>query len=201
MIYKSIMMLAIAAASIFQTASSQTNEKLFIKNQKNKMETNKKLIQQAYSFFNTGDIKNYGGLFSPDTKNHGIPVGREGIMFVIGDIRHTFPDVSLTQVEVFAEGDWVISRDIFKGTFKNKAAVPHHGGLLMTHEPTGKSFTAQHIHLFKIENGLITEHYATRDDVEMYQQLGVLPPAPAFAPSTNTEVDKHAPVEFQNQEK
>jgi predicted SnoaL-like aldol condensation-catalyzing enzyme len=196
MIYKSIMVLAVAAASIFKTACSQTNEKNYLlKKEKPKMETNKKLIQQAYSFFNSGDIKSYGSLFSPDTKNHGVPVGREGIVFVVSDIRHTFPDIILKQVEVFAEGDWVISRDIFKGTFKNKATVPHHGGLLMTHEPTNKSFAVQHIHLFKIENGLITEHYATRDDVEMYQQLGVLPPAPVFAPPANTKVAMHTLIE------
>jgi hypothetical protein len=68
----------------------------------------------------------------------------------------------------------------------------------MTHEPTNKSFSVQHIHMFKIENNLITEHFASRDDIEMYQQLGVLPPAPAFAPPAKTEIDKHAPVEFQN---
>lgn len=147
-----------------------------------KMEANKKLVMQAYALLNKGDVEGYGQLFAPDTKNHGEQVGREGIKFVVGDIIHTFPDVHLTPVAVFAEGDWVISRDIFKGTFKNKATVPHHGGLLMTHEPTNKAFSVQHIHVFKVENNLITEHYASRDDVEMYQQLGVLPPPPAFEP-------------------
>lgn len=45
-----------------------------------------------------------------------------------------------------------------------------------------KSFSVQHIHMFKIENNLITEHFACRDNIEMYQQLSVLAPPPAFAP-------------------
>ncbi len=174
--------IVLAALSVFYISCNKKENNNQPSIEQTKMEVNKKLIMQAYALLNKGDVEGYAQLFAPDTKNHGVEVGREGIKFVIGDIIHTFPDVNLTSVSFFAEGDWVISRDIFKGTFKNKATVPHHGGLVMTHEPTNKSFSVQHIHMFKIENNLITEHFANRDDVEMYQQLGVLPPAPAFQP-------------------
>lgn len=179
MIQKKIVLLALTAASIFLmycTSKKENNNQ--IQNQNKKMESNKELIRKAYDLLNAGDLAGYVQLFSPAAKNHGQEVGREGIKFVVGDIIHTFPDVNLTPVDLFAEGDWVVSRDIFKGTFKNKATVPHHGGLLMTHEPTNKSFSVQHIHVFKVENNMITEHFASRDDVEMYQQLGVLPSIP-----------------------
>jgi len=146
------------------------------------MATNRQIIQKAYSYFNAGDIQSYGHLFSVTTKNHGIPVGRDGIIYVVSDILHTFPDLKLIPQDIFTDGDWVISRDIFKGTFKNKAKLPHHGGLLMTHEPNNKAFQVQHIHMFKLENGLITEHFACRDDIEMYQQLGLMEQAPVFSP-------------------
>jgi predicted ester cyclase len=182
MIKQTAIVVAITALAIFQTACNKNGNNNRSQNEYKKMETNKQLVMQAYTLLNKGDLDGYTQLFAHNTKNHGQEVGREGIKFVVGDIMHTFPDVNLTPVSIFAEGDWVISRDIFKGTFKNKASVPHHGGLLMTHEPTNKSFSVQHIHVFKVENNLITEHFASRDDVEMYQQLGVLPPAPVFAP-------------------
>jgi predicted ester cyclase len=183
MIKQTAMLLAFTTAAIFpMTCSKKQTDNNPSKNEHKKMEANKQLVMQAYALLNKGDVEGYGQLFAPAAKNHGVEVSREGIKFVIGDIIHTFPDLSITPVAVFAEGDWVISRDIFKGTFKNKATVPHHGGLLMTYEPTHTSFSVQHIHVFKVENNLITEHFASRDDVEMYQQLGVLPPVPAFEP-------------------
>jgi hypothetical protein len=33
----------------------------------------------------------------------------------------------------------------------------------------------QHIHWYVLENGLLVEHWANRDDVGMMQQLGLLP--------------------------
>ena len=45
--------------------------------------------------------------------------------------------------------------------------------------PTGKRYTNQHIHWFKLKDGLITEHFVNRDDIPMMVQLGLLPaPAP-----------------------
>ncbi len=185
MLQKNLFFAIIVAVSIFQTACIEQKGNDESQNDLNKTETNKKIIKRAYESFNKGDLEAYAQFFAPNVKNHGEEVGREGIKFVINDIIHTFPDVNLVTMNMFADGDWVITRDIFKGTFKNKATVPHHGGLVMINEPTGKSFSVQHIHMFKIENNLISEHYACRDDIEMYQQSGVLPPAPVFAPPSS----------------
>lgn len=182
MFQRNLILALVITVSIFQTACNESNGNEDSLSNSQKMEANKKIIQQAYENLNKGDLEGYAQFFAPNAKNHGIEVGREGIKFVVADIAKTFPDVNLTTQAIFADGDWVIARDVFKGTFKNKATVPHHGGLVMTHEPTNKSFSVQHIHMFKIENNLITEHFACRDDIEMYQQSGVLPPAPAFAP-------------------
>lgn len=49
--------------------------------------------------------------------------------------------------------------------------------------PTGKSFSVLHTHWFKLKDGLIVEHRATRDDLGMSRQLGLLPPAPPRPPN------------------
>jgi predicted ester cyclase len=48
-----------------------------------------------------------------------------------------------------------------------------HYGLLAGIEPTGKFVEVPHVHIFRIQNGQITEHSGTRDDVAMLKQLGL----------------------------
>ena len=46
--------------------------------------------------------------------------------------------------------------------------------------PTGKEFAATQTHWFRTRDGLITEHWANRDDLGMARQAGWVPPSPAF---------------------
>ncbi len=40
--------------------------------------------------------------------------------------------------------------------------------------PNGKTFQVKHIHRFRLRYGKIIEHFAVRDDLGMFQQLGHL---------------------------
>jgi predicted ester cyclase len=40
---------------------------------------------------------------------------------------------------------------------------------------TGKRFTVQQSHWFRVVDGKVAEHWAVRDDLVMLRQLGVLP--------------------------
>jgi predicted ester cyclase len=51
--------------------------------------------------------------------------------------------------------------------------------MLLGVQPTRGSFETQHIHMYRVLNGKIAEHYANRDDVGMMRQLGLLPPPPS----------------------
>lgn len=46
--------------------------------------------------------------------------------------------------------------------------------------PTGKTFAVTQTHWFRIRNGMITEHWANRDDLAMARQAGWVPPTPVF---------------------
>jgi hypothetical protein len=64
-------------------------------------------------------------------------------------------------------GDFVTYRP---GTATVDAAMP----------PTGRDFAVLQTHWFRTRDGMITEHWANRDDLAMARQAGWVPPSPAF---------------------
>jgi predicted ester cyclase len=66
--------------------------------------------------------------------------------------------------------------------------------------PTGKAFRATQSHWFRIQDGLIVEHWANRDDLGMAQQLRWVPPTPLYllrmaAAKRHARRSAHAPIE------
>jgi hypothetical protein len=62
--------------------------------------------------------------------------------------------------------------------------------------PTGKSFAVTQTHWFRTQDGVITEHWANRDDLAMARQAGWVPPSPAFLLRTalaKRRAQKHSP--------
>ena len=46
--------------------------------------------------------------------------------------------------------------------------------------PTGKAFAITQTHWFRTRDGMITGHWANRDDLAMARQAGWVPPSPGF---------------------
>jgi predicted ester cyclase len=46
--------------------------------------------------------------------------------------------------------------------------------------PTGQAFAITQTHWFRTRDGVITEHWANRDDLAMARQAGWVPPSPGF---------------------
>ena len=49
--------------------------------------------------------------------------------------------------------------------------------LLAGTAPTGVEVSWTFIHIWRVENGRIVEHWACRDDLGLLQQIGAWPPA------------------------
>ena len=144
-------------------------------------EANRAIAEQFHEAFNRGDLDAAAGFFAENCRNHGRQVGRSGVRMVLGEIKTNFPDARITTLNSVAEGDWVVVRCNYSGTHLGSARLPVDGGMLVGVEPTGRSFEVQHIHMFRMQNGKIVEHFANRDDVGMMRQLGLIPP-PAAPP-------------------
>jgi predicted ester cyclase len=83
-----------------------------------------------------------------------------------------FPDMRMTIEALVAEGDTVAVRVFSQGTNLGKlnGAMP----------PTRRSFAARQSHWFRIADNKLVEHWATREDLPVMMQLGVIPPRPGF---------------------
>jgi len=136
---------------------------------------NRDAIRQHHERLNHGDVQAAVLDYAADAKNHGRPVGREGLRLVLEDIYTTFPDWRMEIVEIVAEGDSVVVRCTVSGTHRGVAKRSVNGGMLLGVAPTQKRFEVQHIHWYKLRDGKIVEHRANRDDLGMMRQLGLLP--------------------------
>ncbi len=85
-----------------------------------------------------------------------------------------FPDLHMTIEAMVAEGDTVAVRILSEGT--------NLGPLNGVMPPTGKGFSARQSHWFRVADGKLAEHRATREDLPVMLQLGVVQP-PGRPPS------------------
>ena len=85
---------------------------------------------------------------------------------VVEWLRAQFPDLRMTIQSIVAEGELVVARIRSEGT--NLGSL---GGVA---PPTGKRFIADQSHWYRIADGRLCEHWATRDDLSAMLQLGVI---------------------------
>ena len=147
-------------------------------------ERNRDVVRRHLELLNRGDWRQAAEMFAPDVRHHlgtwrqgseGIVHGQKTLTDNLEDIFRTFPDWKMEIVEMVAEGESVVVRCRVSGTHQGVGAKRINGGFLVSVPPTGKRFEVQHIHWYKIRDGKITDHFTSRDDLGMTQQLGLLP--------------------------
>jgi predicted ester cyclase len=137
-------------------------------------ERNKATIRAKVARLNAGDIPGYLRFYTADFSNFGRVVGPSGAEPIIRDIVTTFPDWNMSIQELVADKDIVAGRFTVSGTHRGVAKTGANGGLLKGVPPTGKSFTVQHIHWYRLKAGKVAAHTAVRDDLGMMMQLGLI---------------------------
>ena len=134
---------------------------------KNK-ETVRKMVEEV---INNGDFDAVNKYFAEDAVNHaappGMPQGQEGAKQLFKMLRSAFPDFHVNIDDEIAEGDKVVQRVTTTGTMK---------GEFMHMAPTGKKASWMEIHILRLNDNKIVEHWGLVDSHAMMQQLGLLPP-------------------------
>jgi steroid delta-isomerase-like uncharacterized protein len=95
--------------------------------------------------------------------------GREGAKRAFSLYQEVFPDLRYTIEEMIAEGDTVVTRVTFRGT---------HRGAFLGIPPTNRQVSIPAVHITRLVEGTIREHWSLMDDLGLMQQLGVVPAAP-----------------------
>ncbi len=132
------------------------------------LEQNKSIVLQAYQAFDLGDIEKGRAFVAPDIK--GCVMGSNKLkgsdaFFEYALMMHTaFPNGRHTFEDVIAESNQVVTRGTFSGT---------HFGEFMGISPTGKQVTFSVIHIDRVMDGKIVEHWGQGDTMALMQQLGV----------------------------
>ena len=121
--------------------------------------------------WNEGRLDLISTLFSPDFSNFGSPCPFYLFRQIVQAWRTAFPDLHFTTDTQLAQEDQVASLQTLSGTQLGPFVIPG----LWTLSPTGKYFTVKQMHLFRLRDGMIIEHWGVRDDLRMLQQLGHLP--------------------------
>ena len=113
--------------------------------------------------------------FVDHTNPPGMQHGIEGHKAVVRLFRSVFPDLEWRIDDLIAEGDKVAARTTMRGTQRGEFfGVP----------PTGRAVEMAGIHVVRIIDGKIAEHWGSNDDLGLLRQLGAIPTPGEPAPTT-----------------
>ena len=99
---------------------------------------------------------------NPPEMKHGVEGHKAiGLLF-----RSAYPDLWWQIDDLIAEGDKVVARTTMSGT---------HSGDFFRIAPTGRRVSMVGVHVFRIQDGKVAEHWGSNDDLSLMRQLGVLP--------------------------
>jgi len=133
-------------------------------------EKNKQVIREFTRIFkNQHNVDGVSHLFHHDFMHHfrgPLPPGFEGLRQVGIMMNSAFPDVAVTEEDLIASGDRVVERS---------SAVATHKGPLMGAAPTGRQIRWSEIHIYRLLESRIVEHWAEVSMLELLGQIGALP--------------------------
>jgi predicted ester cyclase len=128
----------------------------------------KQVVIDFYESWTRGVI-DFDALVDAEIINHQPEVeparGRDLFSQAVNGVMAAVPDSRWDVSDLLAEGDRVAVRITWTGTYQ--------GGQFRGFEISGpKPFSVEHIHIYRVANGKLAEHWVVRDDLAMLAQLG-----------------------------
>ena len=133
-------------------------------------EANKEVTLRLIEAFGQGRAEVIDELVAADIVDHGrfegMPEVREGVKVLLSVIHSAFSDLEISVNRAVADGDFVVAHVTNSGTMTGDfAGMP----------ATGKHATWEAIHIDRISDGKVAEHWVVQDQLGMLQQLGLMP--------------------------
>ena len=134
----------------------------------------KEVVRELMRRLGEGDTSAIDEFMADDMVNHAAgPQGREGWKQIRAIIGRDLGSTSVKHHQIFGEGDLVAHRVTIRGTHTG-STMPLLEGLPISGLPVSWEF----IHIWRVVDGKIVEHWACRDDVGLLRQIGAWPPRP-----------------------
>jgi predicted ester cyclase len=131
---------------------------------------NKAIVQEFYDQWSSGAI-DFERLVHPDVTNHqpdrDPETGLDKFRQAIEGVTRAVPDSTWTTLRLVAEEDFVVCHNTWSGTYRGNVfrGIP---------SPQGKRFSVEHVHIYRISDNRIAEHWVVRDDLGMMLQTGAI---------------------------
>jgi predicted ester cyclase len=133
-------------------------------------DANKRIARRLLEeLFERGNLAAADELVHPDFVNHEAPPdnpqGPEGLKETVAWLRELWGPMRAEIEDEIAEDDKVVARVTMHG---------RHLGEFLGKPPTGKEFAVEHIHIWRIADDQVLEHWSVRDDLGQALQLGLI---------------------------
>jgi predicted SnoaL-like aldol condensation-catalyzing enzyme len=130
---------------------------------------NKEVVTQFYNDVFIGhNLNNLDAVMRDDYIQHNgdCPQGKAGFVAFFKEIFGAVPDFKYTLKKMVAEGDIVMAYSTTTGT--------HKGGKWFGKKATGNKLSFDVVDIFRVQGGLIAEHWDVADTFGLFSQVGVI---------------------------
>jgi hypothetical protein len=130
---------------------------------------NKEVVREFTRIFkNEHNVDGVGHLFAPDFQHHfrsPVRPGLEGFKDVGRMMNTVFPDVVVTEEDLIANEDYAVERS---------SAAATHRAPMMGEQPTNKRVSWTEIHIYRLRDGKIAEHWVEFSLFDLSRQIGAI---------------------------
>jgi predicted ester cyclase len=141
------------------------------------MNQTKQVATDVFNHLNAGDIAAASELITEHCVDHAATPqaqGRAGFVSTMNKLRTAFPDLSYTLDDVFAIEDRAVVRLTMTGTQQGPLAFA-----CLPLSASSKAVKFEQIHILRVADGKVVEHWLGQDSFAMFRQLGLqVTPAP-----------------------
>jgi steroid delta-isomerase-like uncharacterized protein len=137
------------------------------------------LAERYLTMLNEHNPDGVDGFVAVDYINHNpfVDDGREANRILWRAFFTAFPDIVMTMDDLVVAGDRVVGRFTYRGT---------HLGAYYGIPATGNPIEMRSIDIWRTENGEFVEHWDELNLLDLFQQLGVIPPIEFGATESTT---------------
>ena len=127
----------------------------------------KDVVAELFRRQEEGDDTALDDLVAEGMVNHAAgPQGREGLQAILRTLEHDLGPITVEPHHLIGEGDLVAQHVTLHGTHR-ASTMPLLAGAVVSGRPAAWTF----IHIWRVADGRIVEHWACRDDMGLLEQL------------------------------